>query len=161
MGFSEPTREYTGKDVRKWGYWVDSHNKRVSGNYYGKPEYTPVTKFYYYNQIGNLLLGVLISQAEYDTIPKDKKGDVMIPSMCGINPKYDNDYLVMQVCECAGFDDDMRAYFTENQADLLGSVVEVKANELFKDTGKMRHPRFMRMRNDKEAERCVWKDHIE
>ena len=66
----------------------------------------------------------------------------------------------MEVCECAGFDDDTREYFTRNKDKLVGSVVEVKANELFRDSGKMRHPRFMRMRPDKEAERCIWVDHV-
>jgi ATP-dependent DNA ligase len=43
---------------------------------------------------------------------------------------------------------------------VIGKVLEVKANELFKDTGKMRHPRFLRMRPDKNPEDCTWKDHI-
>ena len=66
----------------------------------------------------------------------------------------------MEVCECGGYDDETRAYFTRNQKKLVGSVIEVKANELFHDTGKLRHPRYLRMRPDKEAERCTWRDHI-
>ena len=44
--------------------------------------------------------------------------------------------------------------------DNIGTVIEVGANELIKKTGKLRHPRFMRFREDKEADRCIWKDHI-
>ena len=66
----------------------------------------------------------------------------------------------MQVCECAGFDDDTRAMFTKVRDKMTGKVVEVKANELFKDTGKMRHPRILRVREDKEPERCTWEDHV-
>ena len=152
IGFSEPTKEYTGKDVRKWGFWVEKDtDKRVMGNFYGDKKYIPVTKFYYYNQVGNLLLGVFITDEEYQAMPKNKRG--VIHSTCdGLH--------LMEVCECAGFDDETREYFTRNQNSVVGTVVEVKANELFRDSGKMRHPRYMRQRFDKDAEQCTWEDHI-
>lgn len=159
IGFDEPTKEYTGKDVRKWGFWIENETeKRVQGNFYGDKNYTPVTKFYYYNQVGNLLLGVLLTKDEVNSIPKNKRGQLYQPVCANI---YDRDELyIMEVCECAGFDDETREYFTRNKDKMIGSVVEVKANELFRDSGKMRHPRFMRVRHDKEPERCIWSDHI-
>lgn len=161
IGFSDPTKEYTGKDVRKWGFWVKKDtDQRVQGNFFGDKNYIPVTRHYYYNQVGNLLLGVLITDEEYDKIPKNKRGDVVIPSCLGLPSKYDENYMIMEVCECAGFDDETRDYFTKNKDDMVGTVVEVKANEIFKDSGKLRHPRYMRQRLDKEAERCIWEDHI-
>lgn len=160
IGFDEPTREYSGKDIKKWGFWVDSQNKRHMGNFYGDKNYTPVTKFYYYNQVGNLLLGILIPKGDYDSLPKTKRGEVFTPSECELDPRLDSEYYLMHVCECAGFDDETREYFTRNREKMVGSVVEVKANELFRDTGKMRHPRYLRTRYDKEPDRCVWEDHI-
>lgn len=161
LGFSEPTKEYTGKDVRKWGFWVEKDtDKRVMGNFYGDKKYIPVTKFYYYNQVGNLLLGVLITNEEFSKIPKNKRGACANPSYYGLPESYDVDYLVMEVCECAGFDDETREYFTRNRDKMVGTVVEVKANELFRDSGKMRHPRYMRQRFDKDPEQCIWEDHI-
>lgn len=160
LGFDVPTKEYTGKDIKKWAFWVDKNDKRITGNFYGDKNYTPVTKFYFYKQVGNLLLGVLISKEELEKIPNNKRGQTYIPSDCGVSADFDSDYRIMQVCECAGFDDETRQYFTNYQKDLIGSVVEVKANEIFKDSGKMRHPRYMRMRFDKEPERCKWNDHI-
>ena len=159
LGFDEPTKEYTGKDIKKWGFWVKKDtDERVQGNFFGDKNYIPVTKFYYYNQVGNLLLGVLMTEEEVNKIPKNKRGQLYQPVCANI---YDKDEMyVMEVCECAGFDDDTREYFTRNKDKLVGSVVEVKANELFRDSGKMRHPRFMRMRPDKEAERCIWVDHV-
>lgn len=143
IGFDEPTREYKGKAPKNWAYYEGD---------------TPVTKHYYNKQVGNMILGVLITQEELDKIPKNKRGNLH-QSVC-VNI-YDNDSVyVMEVCECGGYDDETRAYFTRNQKKLVGSVVEVKANELFHDTGKLRHPRYLRMRYDKEAERCTWKDHI-
>lgn len=160
MGFSEPTREYTGKDVKSWGLWVDAQNQRHQGNFYGRKDYTPVTRHYFYNQVGNLLLGVLISHDELSKIPVKKRGDLYEPSAFDLDPQLDGEFCVMQVCECSGYDDDTRALFTKTQERMVGTVVEVKANEIFKDTGKMRHPRYLRTRPDKEAERCVWADHI-
>lgn len=159
LRFSEPTKEYTGKDVKKWGFWVEKDtDKRVMGNFYNDPKYIPVTKHYYNRQVGNLVLGVLITKEEYDKIPKNKQGMIHQPSCAKIND-HDEMY-IMEVCECAGFDDETREYFTRNESRLVGSVIEVKANELFRDSGKMRHPRYLRMRFDKEPERCIWRDHI-
>lgn len=151
IGFEEPTKEYSGKEIKKWSFWEkDSDHSKVQGNYYNLKGYTPITKYYFYNQVGVMKLGVIISDEEYSKIPKNKKGEL-----------YDIDNnKVMLVCECGGFDDETREYFTRNKDKIIGSVVEVKANELFRDSGKMRHPRYMRMRFDKEADRCIWSDHI-
>lgn len=160
LGFDEPTKEYTGKEIKKWAYWIEkSTDKRVMGNFYGDKNYEPVTKFYYYRQVGNLLLGVLVKREDYENIPDNKKGQIYDPSSVGLED-YDTDYVLMQVCECAGFDDDTRASFTNSRESLLGSVVEVKANEIFKDSGKLRHPRYMRQRFDKSAEECTWDSHV-
>lgn len=43
---------------------------------------------------------------------------------------------------------------------MIGKVIEVKANEQYKDTGKLRHPRFLRMRDDKDNLACTWTDHF-
>ena len=159
LGFDEPTKEYTGKDVRKWGFWVEKDtDKRVMGNFYGDKNYIPVTKHYYYNQVGNLLLGVLISVEDYNSIPKNKRGEIYECDDVGL--PYDTSHYVMLVCDCSGFDDETREYFTRNREKMVGSVIEVKANELFRDSGKMRHPRYMRQRFDKEPEQCTWEDHI-
>lgn len=161
LGFSEPTKEYTGKDIRKWGFWIEKDtDRRVQGNFYGDNKYMPVTKNYYYNQVGNLLLGVLLTNEEFSKIPKNKRGEVANPSYYGLSEEYDTDYLVMEVCECSGFDDETRDYFTRNVDKIIGTVIEVKANELFKDSGKLRHPRYNRMRFDKAPEECIWIDHI-
>lgn len=161
LGFDEPTKEYTGKDIKKWGFWVEnSTDRRVQGNFYGDKKYTPVTKYYYYNQVGVMRLGVLITKEEYDKIPKNKQGEVYECDDLGISTDTDTTFYVMLVCECGGFDDDTREYFTRNRDTIVGSVVEVKANELFRDSGKMRHPRYMRQRFDKAPEQCTWRDHI-
>ena len=158
-GFSDPTKEYSGKEIHKWNYWVRKKDgAKILGNFYGNDDYFPVTRHYFYDQVGNLLLGVLISPEELEKIPEKKKGFLSFPEE--LNVEAPEGYQIMEVCECAGFDDEMRKHFSENKDDMYGSVIEVKANELFKDTGKMRHPRVLRIRYDKEAERCTGKDHV-
>lgn len=159
VGFDEPTREYTGKEVKKWAYWEEkATGKRVVGNFYGDKNYEPVTKFYYNRQVGNLLLGVLMSVEDYNAMPKNKRGEIYECDDVGLD--YDTSMCVMLVCECGGFNDEVREYFTSHRSEMIGSVVEVKANELFKDSGKLRHPRYMRRRFDKSADECTWDSHI-
>lgn len=160
IGFDEPTKEYTGKDIRKWGFWVKKDtDERVQGNFYGDDNYIPVTKYYYYKQVGVMRLGVVLTEEELKSIPKNKQGEFDYADEYIESDELSGKY-IMLVCECGGFDDDTREYFTRNRDKIVGSVVEVKANELFRDSGKMRHPRYMRMRFDKEPERCIWSDHI-
>ena len=45
---------------------------------------------------------------------------------------------------------------TQHKEELIGTVIEVKGNEIFNDTGRIRHPRFVRYRDDKRAEECTW-----
>ena len=49
-GFSEPTKEYTGKEIKKWPYWIDKRdNTRNIGNFYGDKNYIPfdrIEKFF-------------------------------------------------------------------------------------------------------------------
>ena len=140
IGFDEPTKEYTGKAPKNWAYYEDG---------------VPVTKHYYNKQVGNMILGVLLTEDELNNIPENKRGH--LHQYIGVN----NDELyLMEVCNCGGYSDEERAYFTRNADRLVGKVVEVKCNEIMKDSGRMRHPRYLRMRDDKEAERCIWIDHI-
>lgn len=143
IDFEEPTREYKGKNKKTWAYW--------EGN-------DPVTKHYYNKQVGNLILGVIITPEELDKIPVKKRGATH--PVRNVLPQEHADLMIMEVCTCSGFDDDTREYFTRNRARMLCRVVEVKANGLFKDTGAMRHPRYLRMRPDKNADQCKWRDHV-
>ena len=69
------------------------------------------------------------------------------------------DKLILEVGDCGGFTEELRAYLTDNQDDLIGNVIEVKAHEVLK-TGKLRHPRFIRMRDDKDSYQCTYLDHM-
>lgn len=57
---------------------------------------------------------------------------------------------------CAsGMDDRTREYITDNQKKLEGVPVEVEV-QLRLPSGKFRHPRFVRFRQDKNSESCIY-----
>ena len=168
MGFTEPTDDYKGKfpTIDKWDYWetveqdvfdlsscTPAEREQFKKNWYPS-ECRPVSKFYAKGWVGNIRFGVIITPEEKDNLPKDKKFNIEVVRMeC-------DDYLVLEVGECSGFDEETREWMTDHRAELRGSVIEVKANEIFKDTGKLRHPRFLRFRNDKSPIECTLKGHL-
>lgn len=165
MGFTLPTKEYNGKFPNdKWDYWCNEDEQRVNLDFARQHKasklkamgFIPVTKHWYEKQIGNIRFGVIVTEDEIKRLPKDKKFNI---ERCNFFYK-GKEHLVIEVGECSGFNEEERKYFTEHQSEVMGSVIEVKCNEIFKDTGKMRHPRYLRRRPDKDAEQCVWKDHI-
>lgn len=155
VDYIPPTKEYTGKELSTWEYWYDEENNTrhlLVGDNPHKRKCVPVTKHFFYSWIGTVKYGVLISPEELKawskTNPKEKAELVTVN---------DKEYLV--VGEASGFDEDTRKEITNNKHKYYGSVIELKAQEVLK-TGKLRHPRFLRFRNDKEAERCDWSSHI-
>lgn len=164
MGFTEPTREYDGKYPNdRWSYWVDQNDERLSveeaerssAKALKQSGYVPVNRFYYNRQVGNIRYGVVITAEEIQSLPNGKKFNIEEWELDGQSVS------VVEVGDCSGFDDDTRAAFSKDPSSYEGSVIEVKANELFKDTGKFRHPRYMRMRFDKSPLSCTWKEHIQ
>lgn len=172
MGFTDPTDDYKGKfpTVDKWDYWettdgdiVDlSECTRVQRASFGLNFYPdkcrPVSKFYAKGWVGNIRFGVVVEDYEMGMLRKKykkfKEFHFEIMNLEG------NECFVLEVGECSGFDEDVRAYLTENAENMVGSVIEVKANEIFKDTGKLRHPRYYRLRTDRSPLSCTFKSHI-
>ena len=161
IGFTEPTKEYGGKFPKGyWEYFLDE--KSGVFQYAETAEDTkhlldigsiPVTKNYFNLQVGGIEYGVIITKEkaeELKALEKKSKG----------KKKFDiltlNNKLVVKVGECEGITEEDRAYMTRHKEELIGTVIEVKGNEIFNDTGRIRHPRFVRYRDDKRAEECTW-----
>lgn len=161
MGYEPPEKAYKGKKpyLDQWDYWeytdeqgntytfdFTQHSRDILNDDVDTDNWVPVTKNYAQGLIGNLKLGVKISSEEYQQILPKNRGE------------YVDGY--MQVCTCAGYTDEVREEISNHRDKYLGKVVEVKANEIFRNKGTLRHPRFLRFRPDKNPSECLWRDHI-
>lgn len=168
MGFTDPTDEYKGKfpTIEKWDYWETNEGDRVDlspytpeqrqqfkRNWYPE-ECRPISKHYCNYWVGTIRFGVIITPEEMLKLPKSKKFNIEEMIIEG------DDVLVLEVGECSGFDEETREMFSDDPESWKGKVIEIKANEIFKDTGKLRHPRYLRVREDKSPLECTYKDHI-
>jgi len=57
---------------------------------------------------------------------------------------------------CSGMDDALREEISLNKEKYLGKVIEVECQERL-PSGRLRHPRFLRFRSDKNPEECVYR----
>ena len=99
-----------------------------------------------------MIFGVVITPDEIANLRSDKLFETQSLTING------STFTVLVIGECSGFDENVRASLSDKD---IGRVIEVKCNEIFKDTGKMRHPRFLRFREDKDPLDCTYKNHIE
>lgn len=58
--------------------------------------------------------------------------------------------------KCSGMDDATREALSFYPKENLGRVIEILANER-EPTGRFRHPRFVRFRDDRDAKSCIWR----
>ena len=124
---SAPTKDYTGKELESWQYWVDQNtDERLPlGNHYyeafmdGKC-YIPVTKPYYLHYAGSLEIGCV-----------DKNGKIV------------------SIGYLSGLSDEIKM----NYKDYEKRVIEVGAMEL-NDTGGLRHAKMLGWRDDKDWTEC-------
>jgi len=125
LGFEPPVREYTGKDIENWEYWQTQDGTILVGKHYGTSGLTAVTKYYAMGWIGSIVFGKL-----------DKDGN---PVVLGT---------------CSGFDEDLRREFSCDSERFIGQVIKIKAMEKTRD-GAYRHPSFLSIHGDKNAEECI------
>lgn len=126
IGTNPPLKEYTGKDIDSWTYWIDAKTGEnlPEGEHYNKyyngAAIIPVTKTYYNKWPGSFKLGL------WD----------------GENAKY--------IGDVSGLTDEMK----QNHENYIGKVVEVGAMEIM-DTGGLRHPKILCIREDKKPIECT------
>lgn len=165
MGFTPPTKEYKGKfqDPQIWRYWEDEDEVLWDTSIEEDLKYVednvvnckPVSKYFAENWVGTMRFGVIITKDEIKKLPKKKKFVVEDFVFNGVDVK------VVEIGECSGYDEDVRKYLSDNPDSHIGETVEIKCNGIFDDTGKLRHPRFVRFRPDKLNTDCTWREHID
>lgn len=121
-----PTKEYTGKEIETWQYWLNERtDERIQGEYYkeyfnGAP-YIPITKPYFNGWAGSLEIGVV----------KENK--------------------VIPIGYLSGLSDEIKS----NYKNYKGKVIEVGAMEIL-PTGGLRHAKLIQFRPDLNIEDCTW-----
>lgn len=125
MGYTEPTKLYTGKHPETWQYWETTKGELLINE--GKPgvESVPVTRDYFLGWIGAVKFG------QY------------------------KDGALVEIGQTDGMNDSDKSFFTALKEGMIGRVMEVGAMEQIKKTGALRHPRFIQMRDDKNPEQCI------
>lgn len=161
-GYTEPTKYYEGKALQdpnhKWHYWIDETDSTILKEMTMKEakadNLVPITKHYYYRYIGNVQLGIVMTNEEVLQWEKtNKKTAIRVPIV-------KQDLFLVYIGECGGFTDSERQEISYNKDAFMFKVIEVKGHEVSKKTGAIRHPRYVRFREDKVIDQCTWKDHI-
>jgi len=140
IGANAPAREYTGKEIETWPYWInDRTNEKIVDNeisnvtectktyedYSNGETLTPVTKNWFYGWAGSWKLGAY----------KDGK--------------------LVQIGSLSGLTDEMK----ENWKDYVGKVCEVSAMETSENQegGRgLRHPKLISIRDDIDPKECTY-----
>ena len=139
---SPPTKEYTGKELASWPYWVDAYTDEripVGEHYYEvfykDKQYLPVTKPYYNGWAGSLEIGVV----------EEANG------RCRANA--DSEWIeglkIVPIGYLSGLTDEIKA----NYKDYAFKVIEVGAMQLTPD-GALRHGKMIGWRFDKNWYEC-------
>jgi len=71
--------------------------------------------------------------------------------MCGLL----EDGVLVEKVRVGSMTEEIRQEISENRTKYLGTVVEVHGFEIFK-SGSIRHPSFLRFRDDKDTKDCTW-----
>lgn len=141
MELLNPVKEYTGKEIETWPYWESSkyppgenhadmcgiNVSDIVEEYRNNPNcgYYPVTKPYYYGWKNAMRLGAY-------------KGACLV-----------------EVCRVAsGLTDALREDMANQPEAYLGKVIEIECMSINKKEGTVRHPVFLGVRFDKNAEDC-------
>ena len=134
MGFCTPTKEYTGKEIESWPYWVKTTDDPEFGEVeelsmsckYGEEGWQPVTKYYAFNQYSAIKIGA-----------------------------YDNNGTLVELgTVSSGLTDEMKQSMSENPDFYLGMVVSLDCMSIDKGSKTLRHPVFKTWRGDKNPEDC-------
>lgn len=129
-GFTEPTKEYKGKEIETWQYWYHAEKdlytlkQNVPYQELLKEGFEPVTKDFYMGWIGAIKYGQM------------KEGKLI------------------EIGQTDGIEDEIKAKISANREKFIGEVIEIGAFRQNKKTHALVHPRFIRFRPDKTPSMC-------
>jgi hypothetical protein len=163
VDFLSPTKEYEGKGLNDptyvWEYWEDYEDEsrivleKMTMEEAQDSGLRPVSKFYALDWVGNIQVGIPVPKNRYKEF--EKIGECV--NKCTPKGEFVK-YLL--VGECSGMTEEQREEFTKNRKKYLNTIIEVEGQEVFKDTGKIRNIRFLRIRPDADIKNITWERHI-
>lgn len=131
IGFESPTKEYYGKEIVSWSYWMDAENNKKEGLYYGIDGFIPLTKPYYMGWTNaRIRLGAY-----------DENGNI---KEIGIIH--------------SGITDEMKKDMTENPQKYLNKVVKIQCMSLDKKEKTIRHGFYKGIHPEKNPQDCTLVD---
>lgn len=130
--YKKPTREYQGKELESWQYWINEKtgerslgdlSTRVSSDIF-----TPVTKAYFYSWAGSVEIAVV----------RDNK--------------------IFPIGWISNLTEEVKKGIVDDPKEWKGKVAELQAMEIERHTGEptIRHGRIIRFRDDKNLEDCTY-----
>lgn len=144
------TKEYTGKDIDTWPYWIleDPHGKQCGQSNAGGYNATNDDRF----------IGIRHCNPEYKWIPVTKPYYYHWHTTIGIGAYDQNGQLVELGTVSSGLTDEDRADMGENSNKYIGQVVSLHCMSIDKREKTLRHPVFKNWRPDKNAQDCKIKE---
>lgn len=122
----EPTKEYTGKDIKTWPYWENEEGVLSAECHYNDEGWIAVTKPYYLGWHTALGIGAY-----------DENGD-----------------LIELGTVSSGLTDSDRKAMSKTPESYVGSVCSIDCMSIDKEGHTLRHPVFKEMRPDKNPREC-------
>ena len=132
--WKKPTKEYNGKEIETWTYWInDKTGEKLSidshyGEYISGEPIIPVTKLYYLNYAAAVSFSVM-----RDGVP-------------------------VHIGYISGISDTMREVIVKNPDKIINSVFELSAMEIEHTANgySLRHGKIVQLRCDKDYKVCDW-----
>lgn len=127
MGYSPATKDYTGKYPASHQYWENVRTgELVEGTFYGKAGYSAVSSTYFNRQPGGFILGAYYGEE------------------------------LIEVARVSNLTDDLLSRIEKDKSSFVGKVVEISAMMIDVNRKSVRHPKLVRVREDKNAEECQY-----
>lgn len=129
METTPPNKEYTGKYPASHQYWENQKTgELVEGNFYAHGGYTAVSVNYFRKLPGGLKLGAYYGKN------------------------------LIEVCRIANLTDELRNILDTDPSVIIGKVVEVSAMMVDIEKKSLRHPKLVKIREDKNPEECKYSE---
>lgn len=142
IGFCPPTKEYTGKEIESWPYWL-IQKKDIN---FPSGDWIEVKKLDHYEAIRGI---------NYRTIPITKYYYYGWPSAIEIGAYDDEGNIKYIGTVSSGLTDEDKQGMAERPNDYLNKVVSLDCMSINKKDNTLRHPVLKYWREDKSAKDCL------